>query len=222
MSLGSSAETVSDFFGNNPRHDSSRSGGSVFLIEVQYYLRLETGQVAYWLIIFPSFFTIKLAFALYFLYKLNHWRWFCWICNTCKKVHAKVVFFVKALFVPMPRHLFGELARTVKGCEYITQRKIVFGLLATCRYHPAASNSPATSCTNNALRQHFQQSSSDFEHQPTSNYNKVSVDVPELRAALWSLGHIGSTELGYIHCVLFYHPVNSYLSCIVGSSWSSP
>eukprot|EP01038_Epipyxis_sp_PR26KG_P005836 gene5836-8052_t len=97
---------------NNSRSDQSRaglgSGGSIYLVEIQYYLKIETGQ---------------------------------------------------ALFVPMPRHMYGELSRTLEGCEQLEKLNIVRDLLKVVR-SPLVTNL-------------------------------------DLRSALWSLGHIGSNELGF-------------------------
>ena len=42
MSLGSPFEYGADALGSN--RDASRMGGTIYLLEVQYYFRLETGQ----------------------------------------------------------------------------------------------------------------------------------------------------------------------------------
>lgn len=43
LSLGSPFEYAADALGSN--RDASRMGGTVYLLEVHYYFRLETGQV---------------------------------------------------------------------------------------------------------------------------------------------------------------------------------
>lgn len=47
MSIGSTIESAADLnlFSNSQNKESSRAGGLIYLVEVQYYLRLETGQV---------------------------------------------------------------------------------------------------------------------------------------------------------------------------------
>jgi len=66
-------------FGNSAnRSDASRSGGICYLVEVQYYLRLETGQ---------------------------------------------------ATFATIPRHLYGELARSPEGISLLTSKNTISDLL---------------------------------------------------------------------------------------------
>ena len=113
MQKGGNNDLGNILFSNNPnRYDFSRSGGLVYLVEVHYFLRLETGQ---------------------------------------------------ALFVPMPRHVYGELSRTLEGCACLAERNIIFELVS-------------------------------FIH---SSRHVTSDSNHELRAALWALGHIGSSDYGF-------------------------
>jgi hypothetical protein len=89
---------------------SSAPYGTVYLVEIQYFLRLKTGQ---------------------------------------------------APFVPMPRHLYGELARSAEGCAVLVKRNLIHNLIRLVRSSKSHSSSS------------------------------------ELRAALWSLGHIASSEFGF-------------------------
>lgn len=78
----------------------------------------------------------------------------------------KLLLFYQAMFVPMPRHIYGELARTLEGCAHLNQRNVISDLLSVV--HRRTSDDP------------------------TRLANSV-----DMRSALWSLGHIGSSELGY-------------------------
>jgi len=96
-------------FGNN-RTDASRAGSTVYLVEVQYHLRLETGL---------------------------------------------------PLFIPIGRHVWGELAKSPEGCAMLEDLRCIREMLAIAR--------------------------------DTGPHAKSS----ERRAALWALGHMGSTDLGF-------------------------
>lgn len=103
----------------------------------------------------------------------------------------------------MPRHLFGELSRTQEGCEYISQKKIVHGLIALCRQHPEVaplSGLSSTSANSSSFykptqaQQQFHHESSSYDGTTAaSGQGKETIDI---RAAIWSLGHIGASELG--------------------------
>lgn len=95
------------FMGRSSRGDSSRSGGFVYLIEIQYHIKLESGQ---------------------------------------------------GTFVPIHRHLYGELARSIEGCATLTRNDIIFKLLTVV--------------------------------------HNDNISVSEKKSALWSLGHIASSDLG--------------------------
>lgn len=79
--------------------------------------------------------------------------------------------------MPMPRNLYGELVRTTEGCAELSNRHIIFDLV-------------------HSARTVYEQI-----HKPIVNYNSASdsqkLNTLELRSALWSLAHIGSTELGF-------------------------
>lgn len=101
---------IADSFmgGSTSRGDSSRSGGFVYLTEVQYHIKLESGL---------------------------------------------------GLSVPIQRHLYGELARSIEGVATLTRNDIIFRLIKI------------------------------------ANDNNIS--LVERKNALWSLGHIASSDLGY-------------------------
>ena len=75
----------------------------------------------------------------------------------------------------MPRHIYGELARTMEGCEQLAKRSIVFGLLT----------------------QVHQQYERILAHSHHRNLQLMPISTAELSATLWSLGHIGASYLGY-------------------------
>lgn len=64
------------------------------------------------------------------------------------------------MLVPLPRHIYGELARTLDGCQFLAEKSIVSDLIATV--------------------------------------HRENISQEELSAALWSLGNIASTELGFL------------------------
>jgi rapamycin-insensitive companion of mTOR len=67
----------------------------------------------------------------------------------------------QALFAPLPRHLYGELARTNEGAELLVRENTLQSLLTTAR-----ADGPLD-------------------------------ELKQRKAALWALGHIGSSEAGY-------------------------
>lgn len=106
----STSDIGNSLFGAGNRSDASRAGTSVYLLEVQYYLRLETGL---------------------------------------------------PLYIPITRHLWGELAKSPEGCAIIDDLHCIQEMLALAR-----------------------------DRGP----NTKSIDC---RGALWALGHIGSSDLGF-------------------------
>lgn len=124
-------------FNNSPnRNDFSRAGNLLYLVEVQYYFRLETGHVSL----------------------LLHY------------INCFISLIVQAMFVPMPRHLYGELARTLEGCAHLNQKNIITDLLNTVHRRVSADS--------------------------TSGNVRLNSSV-DMRSALWALGHIAATELGF-------------------------
>ena len=109
VSTSRGSSLVDSFMGGSTfRGDSSRSGGFVYLTEVQYHIKLESGL---------------------------------------------------GLSVPIQRHLYGELARSIEGIATLTRNDIIFKLIKI------------------------------------ANDNNIS--LCERKNALWSLGHIASSDLGY-------------------------
>ncbi|KAJ1442112.1 hypothetical protein B484DRAFT_390277, partial [Ochromonadaceae sp. CCMP2298] len=77
----------------------------------------------------------------------------------------------------MPPHLYGELARTIEGCEILARRRVVQDLL--CRAH--VTYEKASFADINTL----------------GGANSTAAASGELQGLLWALGHIGASELGY-------------------------
>ncbi len=77
------------------------------------------------------------------------------------------------MFVPMPRHAYGELARTSEGLAILNQRSIISDLLNVVHRRVGSDSAKAAA----------------------AGVSNSSIDM---RSALWSLAHIGSTELGHV------------------------
>jgi hypothetical protein len=101
----------------------------------------------------------------------------------------------------MPRHLFGELARTVDGSAELTKRNIIFEIVGKAR----------------SLYDNLQKSLSTLSSSSSSAQLSTSNTIPailqqhstlslELRSLLWSLGHMASSEVG-IGVVLSVDPL---------------
>lgn len=121
----------------------------------------------------------------------------------------------------MPSHIYGELTRTIEGCEVLAKRKVVSELLAKARqlYNvctmavPTAGRvtvlSPASSTNTTAPLT----PQTPLVDTPSSRA-EVLAAYKELQAALWSLGHIGSNELG---CALILEADRRFVTwCIEG------
>jgi hypothetical protein len=146
---GNSAAASASLFdmNRNNRMDASRAGSALYLVEIQYFFRLETGQ---------------------------------------------------STFVPMPLHLYGELSRSLEGLECLAKRSIIFDTVSKVHtiydqliksahnVMPMSLVVDASAASNNA---------SNISMTTSSNNNYTN--TLELRAALWSLAHIGAaSEMG--------------------------
>lgn len=135
-SIGGGVGVESWFETSRPnRMDASRSGGMLYLVEIHYYFRLETGN---------------------------------------------------GMFVPMPRHIYGELARTLEGCAHLSRRNIIHDLVSKSH----STYDQLTKLPGTLVNTPSQQSLA-------CNAASSGSATLELRSWLWSLGHIGATELGY-------------------------
>jgi hypothetical protein len=153
------------------------SSGLVWLVEVQYFFRLETGQVR----------------ILMFL--------------RCLPLILTVLMRKQAIFVPMPPHIYGELTRTMEGCEVLAKRKVVSDLLSRAhQLFNVCTMVPATGRANGVT------SEQDKRAEMTAAYK-------DLQAALWALGHIGSNELG---CALILEADKKFVPWCIESVYSCP
>lgn len=71
----------------------------------------------------------------------------------------------------MPRHIYGELARSLEGCEQLARRNVIFDAIQRVHQSYDALSRSVGGAT-------------------------VSPGTMDIRANLWALAHIGSTELG--------------------------
>lgn len=86
--------------------------------------------------------------------------------------------------------MYGELARTMEGCAELSRRNIVFDLLSKSRqlYEQMTKIPMSLSAV----------SGNDFMQALQSDRSlEVDSSTTDLRSCLWSLGHIGSSELGF-------------------------
>lgn len=86
----------------------------------------------------------------------------------------------------MPPHIYGELTRTLEGCEIIAKRKVVTDLLSRAHHlYNVVTQTPLTSS------RHC--SPADIAAAKVS----LAASNRELQGVLWALGHTGSNEFGY-------------------------
>lgn len=151
------------------RMDSSRSGGMLFLVEIHYFLSIETGQ---------------------------------------------------SIFVPMPRHLFSELTRTISGCDELLKRNVIFELVSKVRTLYDSLQKTSTQAPYGLSSSASSVASILPQHQ-TPQFQLIlqqhATSTLELRSVLWSLGHIGSNDPGML-AILRIDPnfIEWCIECIVG------
>lgn len=108
----------------------------------------------------------------------------------------------------MPRHIYGELSRTLEGCAFLAQRNIVFDLVSKVRltYEGLVKSFSASSHNNSLNSAGFSSAAANsppsppHPNSPGSTQNvtaSVGANTLELRSLLWSLAHIGASDLGY-------------------------
>jgi hypothetical protein len=153
------------------------SSGLVWLVEVQYFFRLETGQVR----------------ILLFL--------------RCLPLILTILLRMQAIFVPMPPHIYGELTRTMEGCEVLAKRKVVSDLLSRAhQLFNVCTMVPATGRANGVASEQDKRA-------------EMAAAYKDLQAALWALGHIGSNELG---CALILEADKKFVPWCIESVYSCP
>jgi hypothetical protein len=97
--------------------------------------------------------------------------------------------------VPMPRHMFGELTRSIDGCSELTKRNIVFEILSKVR-STYDSVQKFTIASNFNLPQQSGHTSAGPPSTIQTVLQQHQLLTSELKSMLWSLGHIGSNDLG--------------------------
>lgn len=105
-------------------------------------------------------------------------------------------------------HLYGELSRTLEGQEFLAKRNIIFDTVSRAKMlydqmtrlahavpHIQLQSPPVpVSPMNNGAAANTMPAPTSVN---AASSHSVANTTMELRAALWSLGHIGATELGF-------------------------
>lgn len=109
--------------------------------------------------------------------------------------------------VPMRRHMFGELSRTLHGCKILQDEGVVPALLAEAKLKPAVdllnSNNIKLSVERDSCTPIEMQRSTSadslllFDDPPADSAATSHVLVNRIKSAVWALGHIGSTDNGF-------------------------
>lgn len=159
-SIAGTLESYFDSGSRSNRGDISRSGGMVYLMEIQFFLRLETGNVS------PPSLDLSRSLS--------------------NRVTDASLPTIQGMFVPMPRHIYGELARTPEGVAHLTRRNVILDLITKSRQ----LMEQLTKLPGNVALSPAGQASA---HMTTGSTSATL----ELRSWLWALGHIGASELGF-------------------------
>jgi hypothetical protein len=90
----------------------------------------------------------------------------------------------------MPRHIFGELSRTIEGCTYLMEKRIIYDLISFIKRSPLIIDLqiPISVISNSINCRSFDSNETSIEA------NKINL---ELRSAIWSIGHIASSDPGF-------------------------
>lgn len=122
-----------------------------------------------------------------------------------KLKYGVILCIIQAIFVPMPPHIYGELTRTMEGCEILAKRKVVTDLLNrahqlfnVCTLLPSAGRGATAADVQN-------------------NKAEIAAAYRDLQAALWALGHIGSNELG---CALIVEADRKFIAWCIENVYS--
>ena len=113
----------------------------------------------------------------------------------------------------MPTHIYGELTRTMEGCELIAKRKIVTDLLARAHqlYNVCATAASAVPvCVSPRAASAKQENNQRAD---------TAAAVQDLQAAMWALGHAGSNELG---CALILEADKKFLPWCIENVYTCP
>ena len=104
--------------------------------------------------------------------------------------------------VPMKRHMFGELSRTLQGCKILKEESVISSLLAEAKLASPLSHSPRSSDSGGIPQSTSCESLVLFDdvvdelNISKSQTSEVDI-VNRVKAAVWALGHIGATDSGF-------------------------
>ena len=103
----------------------------------------------------------------------------------------------QSAFLPLPRHMYGEMARTVQGRQLLMDRQIVSTLLHYVEKYEAdismyVPSSPITSNARNSLT-----SSPEQGVIGSVVGNSTPPATSDVISSLWALGHIAAVEEGF-------------------------
>lgn len=114
----------------------------------------------------------------------------------------------QSAFLPLPRHMYGEMARTSQGRDLLAQREVVATLLtelekyetAISMYTPVSFASLSSSRSRAATHQSDQESmdrSRGKSQDTDQSQNHSPPPTADVISALWALGHISAIEDGF-------------------------
>ena len=102
----------------------------------------------------------------------------------------------QSVFAAQPPHVYGMLSRSLLGCSLLSNKGIVKDLIkSTLKLTKLTSDVIAdepSSPPDSIVSETYQQESSSH-----TSVHEYSLECSRLKEALWSLGHIASTDLGY-------------------------
>jgi hypothetical protein len=142
---------------------------------------------------------------------------------------------------PIPRHMFGELARTMAGCNLLVEQGVISALLTDAR-PDVRSPSPIESrdsIFDDDDDEDKNEGANDADNAPLSmdegfegalsmmpdpnnesvNFDTFGDEPQRLKAAIWALGHIASTDHG---CEIVLAQDPSFISWLIHIVTSSP
>jgi len=127
-----------------------------------------------------------------------------------EKVSAAVAFLVEvhyvlglmtgqSAFLPLPRHLYGEMARTSEGRVLLANRRIVSSLLLHVEHYEAGMSMYVPSSP--SFNRNSKSDSFCSPHSPPGSPSVTTSVLPpptaDIISSLWGLGHIAAIEEGF-------------------------